>query len=261
MNRLVGPLPAIEWKRSYNVVLKSVQRLEFGGDMVNIKNKHPLAKNSKLRNLDPFLDVNDLLRVSGRIAEAAIPYGHKDPIFLPSNHHVTRLLITLKHESLLHAGVSQTLASLRMKYWFLRAKDCVKGGIPSCIRCYRAFPKLINRKLGVLPKVRLEPCSPFLNIGLDYLGQILIKEGGKNSKRKVKVWVALFVCLSPHAVHIEIVSDLTSESFIILLKILISRRGFVGVSKEHLILKLINKTLNKMSFCYGRLDYFSGICQ
>lgn len=60
-----------------------------------------------------------------------------------------------------------------------------------------------------LPKDRVEPCFPFLKVGLHYFGHLFVKESGKRSKRKTKVWVALFVCLVTQAVHSVIVSELS----------------------------------------------------
>ena len=40
------------------------------------------------------------------------------------------------------------------------------------------------------------------------------------------MYVAIFVCLTSKAVHIELVSDLTSEAFIAALRRFIARRGF-----------------------------------
>ena len=42
----------------------------------------------------------------------------------------------------------------------------------------------------------------------------------------VKAYICLFVCLSVKAVHLELVSDLTTEAFIAALRQFISRRGY-----------------------------------
>lgn len=227
-NHLTGHLTSNEMRQTRIVIFKVVQSQEFSEDISNLQNNRALNKNSKLRNLDPFLDSDGLLRVGGRLAEADIPYRQKHPIILPPNHHVTRILIDLEHISLFHAGPSQIIASLKTKYWILRVRNVVKKVLRCCIRCFRAAPKLTEQKMGNLPKVRLEPCRPFLNVGLDYLGPLTIREGGSRSKRRLKVWVALFVCLVTRAVHLEIVSNLTSESFIACLKRFIGRRGKVA---------------------------------
>lgn len=82
--------------------------------------------------------------------------------------------------------------------------------------------------MGDLPRMRVCPSSrPFLKAGVDYCGPFSIKEGGRRSKKTVKVYVAIFVCLSTKAVHMEIVSDLTLAAFLAALHRFVSRRGLV----------------------------------
>jgi hypothetical protein len=80
--------------------------------------------------------------------------------------------------------------------------------------------------MGDLPSITIKPTRPFINVGIDYAGPILIKQGNKRSKQ-VKSYIALFICLATKAVHMELVGDLTSESFTNALKGFLSRRGNV----------------------------------
>jgi hypothetical protein len=67
---------------------------------------------------------------------------------------------------------------------------------------------------------------PFSNLGITYRKSFFIKERRDRNRRKIKAYVAIFICLSVKAVHIELVSDLTSEAFIAALRRFIARRGF-----------------------------------
>ncbi|XP_018358678.1 PREDICTED: uncharacterized protein LOC108758299 [Trachymyrmex cornetzi] len=79
--------------------------------------------------------------------------------------------------------------------------------------------------MGQLPRERVTPSCPFLNTGVDYAGPLSIKTWkGKNS-RTYKAYVALFVCLSTSATHIELVTDYTAEAFIAAYKRFTGRRG------------------------------------
>uniref|UniRef100_A0A182NN02 DUF5641 domain-containing protein n=1 Tax=Anopheles dirus TaxID=7168 RepID=A0A182NN02_9DIPT len=51
-------------------------------------------------------------------------------------------------------------------------------------------------------------CFTTWNVGLDYFGPVLVKRGRSNEKR----WVALFTCLTIRAIHLEVVSSLSTES-------------------------------------------------
>ena len=76
--------------------------------------------------------------------------------------------------------------------------------------------------LGHLPIERITPGSVF---DLDYAGPVYIKYGHVHKPTVVKAYVCAFVSLSVKAVHLELVSDLTSEAFIATLRRFISRRG------------------------------------
>ena len=98
--------------------------------------------------------------------------------------------------------------------------------------------------LGQLPIERLTPGPVFDKVGVDYAGPLLIKYGHIRKPTIVKSYVCVFVSLTVKAVHLELVSDLTTDAFIACLWRFISRRGipsliwsdhgsnFVGAARE-----------------------------
>ena len=108
--------------------------------------------------------------------------------------------------------------------------------------------------LGQLPAERITPDSVFDRVGLDYAGPFLVKYGSVRKPTIVKSYLCVFVSLSVKAVHLELVSDLTSEAFIAALRRFTARRGypsllwsdhgtnFVGANRE---LKEFNQFLQK----------------
>jgi hypothetical protein len=68
--------------------------------------------------------------------------------------------------------------------------------------------------MGNLPKSRVEPTRPFSISGVDYAGPIYIKECRGRSRRTVKAYICVFVCFSTKAVHLELVGDLTTQTFL-----------------------------------------------
>lgn len=79
--------------------------------------------------------------------------------------------------------------------------------------------------MASLPAVRTQPARPFLNSGCDFAGPITIKMTNCKRPRICKAYICLFICLSSKAIHIELVSDLTSEAFIMAFQRFTSRRG------------------------------------
>lgn len=79
--------------------------------------------------------------------------------------------------------------------------------------------------MGDLPKSRVQSVRPFSNVGIDYAGPLAIKEGKRRNARASKCYLAIFVCMAVKAVHVEVVSDLSTPAFIATLQRFVSRRG------------------------------------
>jgi hypothetical protein len=79
--------------------------------------------------------------------------------------------------------------------------------------------------MGDLPSARVQPYRPFLTTGVDYAGPILLRLGTTRSKIITQGYIAIFVCFVTKAVHIEVVTSLTTEAFLAALRRFIARRG------------------------------------
>ncbi|GBN00360.1 hypothetical protein AVEN_270126-1 [Araneus ventricosus] len=79
--------------------------------------------------------------------------------------------------------------------------------------------------MGNLSKERVTPNSPFTNCGVEFCGPFLIKFKNQRKGMYSKIYVAIIICLSTKAIHLETVSDLSSEAFIASLKRFIAQRG------------------------------------
>ena len=81
-----------------------------------------------------------------------------------------------------------------------------------------------------MKKVRiLEENIPFDNTVIDFFGPIIVKLAKKTraNQAKAKRYVVIFICMTTHDMHLEIAGDLTTDSFILGLRSLISRGGHV----------------------------------
>lgn len=79
--------------------------------------------------------------------------------------------------------------------------------------------------MGSLPSDRLSVARCFRKVGIDFGGPLLIKQSKLRRAALTKCYIALFVCMVTKAIHIELVSSLSSESFLLTLKRFIARRG------------------------------------
>lgn len=93
--------------------------------------------------------------------------------------------------------------------------------------------KLEQQKMADLPAYRLMPTPPFTFVGVDTFGPWSIatrrtRGGVANAKR----WAIMFSCLVTRAIHIEIVEEMTSSSFINVLRRFTALRGPVKEFKS-----------------------------
>ncbi len=74
---------------------------------------------------------------------------------------------------------------------------------------------------------RVTPDSVFEETGVDYAGPLYIKYGYIRKPTIIKAYVCVFVSLTVKAVHLELVSDLTSGAFIACLRRFIASANIV----------------------------------
>ncbi|XP_046988473.1 uncharacterized protein LOC124594161 [Schistocerca americana] len=156
---------------------------------------------------------------------ADVPYDERHPIIEPPKHHLTKILIIDEHENLLHAGSQFLLAMLRRRFWIPNGRNTVKGVIRKCLKCFRLKSKTAVQLMGQLPAARVNQSHPFQHCGVDYAGPIAVKHGGRRSKVTTKAYIDLFICIATKAIHLELVSDLVTSSFLAALRKFIATRG------------------------------------
>lgn len=72
-----------------------------------------------------------------------------------------------------------------------------------------------------LPKDRITTTPPFTVCGVDFTGPVYIS----SEKGAQKSYIALFTCAVTRAVHIELVSDMSTNKFLLAFRRFLSRRG------------------------------------
>ena len=86
------------------VIIRFTQSKSFAKEIEDLENDRLIYKQSTLFPFNPFLDKFSILRVVGQLVHCALPEEGKHPILLPSNNHVTELIIREEHLRLGHAG-------------------------------------------------------------------------------------------------------------------------------------------------------------
>lgn len=174
-----------------------------------------------VRQLNLYFD--NVIRCQGRIDNSKLSSYAKRPILLPGKSPLTRLIIQDFHVRYLHAGVNETLAALRSKFWLPQARCQIKRILKKCTICLkvegRSFPV---PPISDLPHERVNQSRPFQITGVDLTGAIFVKVAGQCSK----AYIVLFTCAVTRAVHLEIVSDVSVREFISAFVRFVSRRSY-----------------------------------
>ncbi|XP_054737887.1 uncharacterized protein LOC129244295 [Anastrepha obliqua] len=179
--------------------VKYVQNIAFKKDVLAITKYSAVNKSSSLYKLHPILDSEGILRIGGRLANANIPFSERYPAILPKENHLTILIIRQAHQRTLHGGTQATLHYIRRQFW--------------------------TQIMGDLPAGRCNVSLPFMHTGVDFAGPFNVKTTKGRGHTTYKGYVALFVCFATRAIHLELVSDLTTDTFLAALNRFVSVRG------------------------------------
>ena len=168
---------------------------------------------------------NDVIRVGGRLHDAQMRFEVKHPVVLPSDSHLTDLVIEHYHRKIGHAGLTHTFCAVKERFWLLRGSSRIRKVLGNCVECRRVGTSPAVQQMANLPDARLQVSqSVFFHTGCDCFGPFLVKQG----RSLVKRWGCIFTCMTVRAVHLEVLHSLSTDSFIPALRRFISRRGKIG---------------------------------
>lgn len=222
-NKIHGPLNSQELIQAQQVWIKYVQEQVFQKELLSLKQDQHCG--TSLNRLALFIDPHGLLRVGGRLNNSHLDFSSKHPILLPRSHHLTNLIVDCFHVRYLHVGPNTLHSILRQQFWILSGKQTVRSRTFRCIKCFRCKPRSSESFMGELPEKRVTPSRPFSCVGVDFAGPIQIKSTNLRSAKIQKSYLCIFVCFSTKAVHLEIVSELSTNAFLAALNRFVSRRG------------------------------------
>lgn len=205
--RLHGELGVNEIEIAELRILKLIQKKAF-----------PKATEGKIRPLQPIIDEKGILRIKSRVLMREDTENFRFPIILPSDNLLVKKLILWKHLETGHSGTQTLMCILREKYWIIKSRKAIKQVISQCVRCLRFSAPLLKVPSTFLPADRVRDTACFEITGVDFAGPLLLKGGQK-------AWIVLYTCAVFRAVHIELVTSMSTEVFLQSLRRFIARRG------------------------------------
>ncbi|XP_059611719.1 uncharacterized protein LOC132258411 [Phlebotomus argentipes] len=206
------------------------------GEVASIPNSH-------LRKLYPFLDSDGILRVGGRLEHLDDTYSVRHPVILPKSS-LTTLLLKEMHITLMHAGPQLLLSYCRQKYWPIGGRHSARSIVHGCKKCFVHKSTRETQLMGDLPKHRVTLVRAFHSVSIDCCGPFFIRTGVESRGKTARVDIVVYVCTATKAVHLEVVSRLTTEKFLDSFRRFVARRGlcaevhtdngrnFVGAASE-----------------------------
>lgn len=219
-----GPLTTDEIHNAFLLLIKWSQQQSFE-EYNNLLLNKQLPNKNRLLSLSPFLDKSKLIRVGGRLENSLYTYNKKHPLLLSCKHPLTKLIFTSEHIRLMHAGPQLLLASIRDEFWPIGGRNLARSITHNCHRCFRMRAQTVNPIMGHLPGQRLQPGYPFQTTGVDYAGPLTAADRKGRGCKPIKVYVVVFVCFTTKCLHLDLVTSLTKEAYIAVLRRFIARRG------------------------------------
>ena len=168
--------------------VRRIQKEEFEPELL-VLDRDDKIKSSSLKTLHPFLDEFGIIRSGGHLHNAPNNYNEKHPIIL-LRHRISELIARHAHLRSLHGGT-----------------------------------QLTQQLMGSLPNFRTTPSRPFTHTGVDYAGPFNVRVSPGRGQKNYKGYVALFVCCVTRAIHLEFVSEYTSEAFLAAYQRFTNHRG------------------------------------
>jgi len=96
------------------------------------------------RSLKVFVDKKGNVCLQCRFGNnMMLTYEEKYPLLLPTESHLTELLIKNSHQKVFHQDVEASLNELRSFYWITQGRRKVKSVLRKCVLCKRYRGKVM----------------------------------------------------------------------------------------------------------------------
>lgn len=118
------------------------------------------------------------------------------------------MFILWEHQNASHLGVQTVLSRIREKCWVLGGRRTVHSALSHGVLCKRFNAKPFQTKTPTLPVDRVHDAGVFEIVGIELAGPLYLKHD-ENS------WGCLFTCTVYRAVHLELVTSMSTRDFLL----------------------------------------------
>ena len=179
----------------------------------------------KFKKLTPKINEDGIFVIGGRAERwIEISYNKKELPILPKDHRFSLLYCRHIH-NILHLGVDSDIAKIRSVFWIIGLSNIVRRIRRNCVTCRRRYLKLSNQVMGKLPIERLKPAPAFFHSMVDLFGPYVIR-GEVNKRSSKKVYGVIITDLLTRAVYIDVATDYSTDSFLMVFRRFVSIHGY-----------------------------------
>ena len=136
---------------------------------------------------------------------------------------MVNLLLKHLHEKRAHCGFKSLIYESRKRFWIVGVRNMAKQVTSKCVTCKKLRRKPMGQLMGQLPQLWVAAGFPaFSNTAIDMFGPFQVKIGRKTLK---EAHVIIFTCMTTRAIHLELVTDRSTDTFLMAFRRFASLRG------------------------------------
>ena len=191
----------------------------------------------RFARLSPRRQSNGIITVGHRMEKwMQMTYNNNKLLLLPYNHPFSKLYVQMIHNSLHLSGftsVTATTSKVRLKFWITHLEKMVKSIKHRCVDCRKINKARLkeSQSMAQLPMDRLKPAPAWYSVTVDFFGPLETK-GEVNKRSRGKSFGVIFTCNLVRAVHIDLSSDYSTDSFLSTLRRFMSFRGTPSIIRS-----------------------------
>ncbi|XP_068684256.1 uncharacterized protein [Montipora foliosa] len=169
-------------------------------------------------------DEQGLLRAYRRLENIrSLPNEMRNPIILPKGLQMVDLLLKHLHAKRAHCGFKSLIYESTKRFWTVGVRKMAKQVTSKCVTCKKLRRKPMGQLMGQLPKLRVAAGFPAVSsTALDMFGPFQVKVGRKTLKT---AHVIIFTCMTTRAIHLKLVTDKSTDTFLMAFRRSASLRG------------------------------------
>jgi len=195
--------------------IKLAQQRAFPKDVPLLRAKEKTGLSDNMRLWMVYMDDEGVMRSRTRLhLSKDIAPETSCPAILPRYCSIVEKYVLHIHQTWLHAGKSTMLNYIRRQFRLSGERTEMGRIISLCpvLGCQRK--KLLVQEKAPLPTDRSTRSLPWDKVGLDFFGPYLVTSSCHTCRDLVKCWGLIFTCFVTRAVHLELVEDMSTLTFL-----------------------------------------------